>query len=100
MVVPLGTPESSTSIGFSITNHPAIGVPTILETPMYMICLFGGIILPWYTHQSNCGSSWDVSYTHLFGSWTGSEERTLPMAPLLPPRVAENVDATSQQTRA
>ena len=30
-----GTPKSSTLIGFSLINHPAIGVPPFMETPKF-----------------------------------------------------------------
>ena len=31
-----GTPKSSSSIGFSIINHPFWGIPIFLETPISM----------------------------------------------------------------
>ena len=32
-----GLPKSSILIGFSIKNHPLIGVPLFLETPRYVL---------------------------------------------------------------
>ena len=34
-----GTPKSSILVGFSIINHPAIGVPPLQETPIWCICM-------------------------------------------------------------
>ena len=38
-----GTPKSSTLIGFSLINHPAIGVPPFMETPIWLLkMIFSG----------------------------------------------------------
>ena len=55
-----GIPKSSILVGFSIINHPAIGVSPFVETPI-CIYIYISIYIPYGAFHSHGGSlKWSV----------------------------------------